>query len=421
MINVGFGASAIDVPPGTPMAGFAARTAGSLGVMDPTSARALATDGFALVAVDVCALHEDTCAEIRRRLTGVVPDCIVTATHTHAGPCCARGRLGPGVPAVEHSIVEACVGAVTQAARNRRPCTLRTGTVTGLGIAHNRRDGRPIDPPLTILEARTADGDVAGRLIEFACHPVVMDGANRLISGDYPAFMRDRLDVDGGVTVFVCGCAGDVNTGHSAEASYTPGNDPTRSPQAARQIGERLAGAAAAADLRPARGASTAMASVPVHLDLSLPAHDRVAAQRRDWIRRGQTADPGTSALLRAWADWAEAQLATPTRIDHWDGRVSAARLGEALLIALPGEPFLEVARHITDALTAGGEGRVVAVGYADGVPGYLPTEDEYPRGGYEVEDAFRYYNMPGPFARGSAEKLEAAALAAARQKAPHA
>lgn len=416
MINVGFGASAIDVPPGTPMAGFAARTAGSLGVMDPTSARALATDGFALVVVDVCALHEDTCTEIRRRLGGIVADCIVAATHTHAGPCCARGRLGPDEPEIEQAIVDACVAAVTQAENSLQPCTLRTGQVIGLGIAHNRRDGRPIDPPLTILEARTADGGIAGRLVEFACHPVVMDGANRLISGDYPAFMRAWLDADGGVTVFACGCAGDVNTGHSAEASYTPGNDPTRSPQAAERIGERLAGAVATADLRAVRGTRTVMASVPVRLEMKLPSRDQIEAQLRDWTQQREAADPGTSALLKAWADWAEAQLAAPTRTDHWDGRVSAARLGEVLLIACPGEPFLEVAHHITGALTAGDVCGVVPVGYADGVPGYLPTEDEYPRGGYEVEDAFRYYSMPGPFARGSAERLESAAQQAARK-----
>ena len=49
--------------------------------------------------------------------------------------------------------------------------------------------------------------------------------------------------------------------------------------------------------------------------------------------------------------------------------------------------------------------------GFADGVPGYIPPEAEYPFGGYEVLEAHRYYGLPAAFAAGSAERLEAAAI----------
>src|SRR5690625_6992950 len=77
------------------MAGFAARSAGSTGTLDPTTARAVVLGGAAIIAVDVCALHEETCRSIREGVAGLVDSCIVTATHTHSGPCSARGRLGP--------------------------------------------------------------------------------------------------------------------------------------------------------------------------------------------------------------------------------------------------------------------------------------------------------------------------------------
>jgi hypothetical protein len=50
-----------------------------------------------------------------------------------------------------------------------------------------------------------------------------------------------------------------------------------------------------------------------------------------------------------------------------------------------------------------------MVAGYTNGCPGYLPTESEYPLGGYEVSDAHRYYGAAGPFRPGSAEDLVAA------------
>ena len=52
---------------------------------------------------------------------------------------------------------------------------------------------------------------------------------------------------------------------------------------------------------------------------------------------------------------------------------------------------------------------------FADGVPGYIPPSSEYPLGGYEVLEAHRYYGLPAAFAPGSAERLEAAAIALGR------
>ena len=35
---------------------------------------------------------------------------------------------------------------------------------------------------------------------------------------------------------------------------------------------------------------------------------------------------------------------------------------------------------------------RTIALGYCNGCIGYVPTADAYPDGGYEVEQAFKYY-----------------------------
>ena len=74
--------------------------------------------------------------------------------------------------------------------------------------------------------------------------------------------------------------------------------------------------------------------------------------------------------------------------------------------------PFLETADRLETAIAETGfTGATLVLGYADGVPGYLPPRSAYPHGGYEVADAHRYYAMPGPFSPGGVERLETEVL----------
>jgi len=402
------------------MAGYAARSSGTTGILDPTTARAAVLDGAAIVAVDVCALHEVTCDAIREQTSGAVEWCIVTATHTHSGPCAARGRLGPHLPDLEERIIKAAVAAIRRAAHDVEPCSLDIRSVRGLEIAHDRRRDRVVDPPLSVVTARRRDGTVHGTIAHFACHPVVIDGANTLISGDYPAALREELErLDGGTAVFLTGCAGDINTGHTAESSYAPTGLERRSPGEARRIGGLMARAVGsvprrALSLRPLQAA---ICEVSLPIDAVAPAD--VAADRSAWTVEYGTADSERRALLRAWIDWADRILADPDPSADgaslsWTGRVTVLHLGELVIAALPGEPFLVTADRLESAFTATGTiGAILVLGYADGVPGYVPPLEAYRDGGYEVVDAHRYYSSRGPFVCGAAESLEAGALEA--------
>jgi hypothetical protein len=83
----------------------------------------------------------------------------------------------------------------------------------------------------------------------------------------------------------------------------------------------------------------------------------------------------------------------------HWCG---------VRIVALPGEIFAATALSIRDAI----RGPAMTIAYADGVPGYIPPIEEYPYGGYEIDEAHRYYGMPATFAPGCAERLAEAAIA---------
>lgn len=434
MIQVGASVQPLGITSPVPMSGFAARTRPSTGEHDELGARALALDEIVLITIDVCALEESTCRTVAQ---GVRPDApeqvIVTATHTHSGPASTPTRLTHSTPEVEQQIMEAAITAGTVARAVRRPCAVEYREARGVGVASNRRHAdREVDPPVQLLRFTAADStpgagdpalptggssdsggervaEVVASLLTYPCHPVVLDGTNRLLSGDYVHPLRARIEAEhpGSVAVFATGCAGDLNTGHSAEASYSLTASSTRTFAEAERVGTWIADAVLTGETAPVNSTVSTVVTVPIALDVDRPRPDQLAADIAAWTRDLRSAAPGQAALLGIWLDWADA---LPAGAD-WTGRVSAFRLGSVTVVTLPGEPFLDVA----DQIRAQIDGPCLVLGYADGCPGYLPTAGEYPHGGYEVEDAHRYYGMPGPFAAGSAEILIEKAVEACR------
>lgn len=378
-VLAGAAVEVVDVPPGTAMAGFLARPGPSTGVHDPLSVRAAVLGDVAIVTADVCALHEDSCTAVRELVRPLgVRDAVVAATHTHSGPCVALGRVGEHDAAVHDRVVTAAGTAVARAWRERVAVSLGYGEARGVGVARNRRHpGRDIDPPVQLLRA-TAVGEGAGRddvvlsLVVYPCHPVVLDGVNTLISADYPGYVRDLVEqaAPGSVCLFATGAAGDVNTGHSAESSFTPTGTGRRTFAEAERVGTAIAEAVTGISPRPLAATEVSFSSADVTLPMDAPGG--------------------------------------PT----WTGRVTVTAVGELRVVGLPGEPFLASAERLV-ALRPGRP--TVVLGYADGVPGYVPVAEEYAHGGYEVLDAYRYYGMPGPFRAGGAEVLHEAAAALLR------
>ncbi|WP_224387959.1 hypothetical protein [Pseudonocardia sp. ICBG1293] len=417
-MTVRAGVAVLDITPGpgTPLSGFAVRTAPASGVHDVLSVRALCVGDTALVTVDVVGLHETLCRRVRDRCADLAPHVVVHATHTHGGPASMPGRLGGDPdPRWLATVEQACVDAVRAAAGRREDVLVLAGVGTDPGVARNRRrpDG-PVDRDLPVVRFVRDDGTTLAVLVSHACHPVVLGPHNTLLTADYPAVVRGRLERTLATTVLhATGCAGDVNTGHGAADSFRTATSADRTFAASARAGARVADAALRAV--PAHGSSPGSVggrSVPVLLDLEVdgPAERRRAAARWSAARAG--ADPAADALYRCWADWARAVPVDAPRT--WAGDVTVLSWGPVTLVALPGEPFAATAATVRARLAATAERPVVVIGYSNGVPGYLPTVDEYPLGGYEVLDAHRYYGMPGRFAPGSAERVADAAVRAA-------
>ena len=408
-LRVGVSVRDCTPPAGLAMSGFAARTEPAVGTHDPLTVRALAVDDTVLITVDACGLHEDFCARVRAELPVPV---VVAATHTHGGPVTMSGRLGGPVDAsYREALRAACVAAARDALASREPASMEVGVGPDPGITRNRRRAEgPVYAPLSVLRFRRGDGTCLASVVSYPCHPVVLGADNRYWTADYPGVVRTTMEEaePGSACLFLTGCCGELNTGHSADASISIGAAAQRSFAAAERIGRRIAEAALGVSVHASAGQGTAGISSEVSLPLQDLDPTATAALVAQWERELPRADAGRRALLHGWLAWA--RDVAPQALASWTARVTVLRWAGLRLVALPGEPFSVTAREIAARVP----GDRVVIGYCDGCPGYLPPAEEFGHGGYEVDEAHRYYGMPAPFAPGTAESLAEVAVALA-------
>ncbi|MGW4795169.1 neutral/alkaline non-lysosomal ceramidase N-terminal domain-containing protein [Nonomuraea sp. NPDC004297] len=404
------GAAVVDITPsvGGSLAGFAARRSPSAGVHDPLLGTAVAvSDGVTtsvVICADLIALDPDTTRRIARDLherTGIPEERVAVAvTHTHAGPAVTRGGIGGVADPVY--VEDACarlVGVAVTALGRLAPAVLRRGCGELHGVAHNRRGGVLTDPAVPLLRLEREDGEPVATVFSHACHPVTLGPDNLRLTADWPGYARRHVEsAIGGVAMFLQGCCGQLNTGHSAHDSLRgTGPDPGRTFEAAHRIGTQVAEAALAAGTEPVTGPVSVTATV-----VELPLGDPLPPGE---LRALADEDGGL------WTGWALAQLDDPGPATV-EVQVAVHRWGGVPLVFLPCEPFVELALELRAAL---GDPGLLVAGYTGGVPGYLPyPETHYDAGGYEIQEAHRAYGLRAAFTPDAGRLVLAAATSLA-------
>jgi hypothetical protein len=242
--------------PGSPTLGAIQR---STGVHDELHARALVlNDGcqrIAILSLDLIGTDFILSDEIRtaiRKRTGITM-VLVHCTHNHSAPFTipwsvlgSRWLSGPG-KSWRDGLPEQLAGLVFQAETKRAPAILRVGRAP-VHIGTNRRlpseqgivmkpnPQGPVVPWVDVLRVDGADGNAIAVLFSHAAHPVIIHGASREISAEFPGFAAVKLKERFGenvITMFGQAFAGNIN------------GDPLRGGiAAAEQAGEVLAQAA---------------------------------------------------------------------------------------------------------------------------------------------------------------------------------
>ena len=415
----------------------------ALGV-DPAGMKATAlvlSDGsskFAMVDVDrILVAGLEPAIEAASERTGIPREHIrIGVSHTHAGVYVSPAKGPPGLdltPLADMaeryrlSLIDTIAGIIELADRRLEPAHIHGASGHGT-ININRRvraDGdRPpavgrnpdgvVDRELVVFRIDDAKGQTMAVIANFQCHGTVLAYENQMISPDWVGMMRVTVEraFPGALSLFFQGAAGDQGPieGFSGDLSVAH--------RLGRTLGHQVAAIAMQIEtvrrvpkfegfvestayqakqhwrvLGP-RDATLRFASDTIDVPRRTYSPEEVASMRRrlERARRqfdGLPSDAGplerhqAGARVRRFADllqqWSRSVEPTPLQIE-----VQALRVGELALVAMPGEPFSEIGTAVKSASPFR---FTMFCGYSDGVGGdYVPTADEYPHGGYEVE-----------------------------------
>ncbi|MFL6212547.1 MAG: neutral/alkaline non-lysosomal ceramidase N-terminal domain-containing protein [Blastocatellia bacterium] len=229
-LMAGVGKADITPPIGTPLAGYGGRLGRpSVGVHDPTEARALVIDNgaekIAFVSVDHLGFDHGMVERVRElaaKATNIAPDHIfVMSSHTHSGggaflelfPILA-GRYDAQI---RDAYSERTARAVIAANQAMRAARIAIGAGEARGISRFRSSwppNGPIDPEVGVIRVDAADtGKPMAVLMNFAAHPTVVGDKNFEFSADYVYYARRAVEqmIGGDVmAIFANGAQGTV-------------------------------------------------------------------------------------------------------------------------------------------------------------------------------------------------------------------
>lgn len=394
--SVGHAYVAVDIPIGTPLGGYAARTGPSTGTLDAAEVHAVTVSNsgsrFVWIVADLPAVNTDLADAVATRicaLPGIRPELVwLGATHTHSSADTGCRPGGGKTPvALTEMIVEAAYEAVEEAVRVEEPgqLTVHKGLLTGVGGQRSGPSPRG-DVPVTVLTFRTAAGSVRGLITVLPVHPTVLSAENRLVSADLAGAVRRALAADGRWAMVATGAAGDMSTRpHRREQS--PGEVGRLGATAANQLLALAESAGLAVDAAAPTAARTIGFPLPSRDSDPAPDLDSLHARYLEAKRSGNTV-----SIREAETAVQGAELSATARPAEPRLTISTVRLGQLRLIAFGAEPFLDLEQHLADALAD----PVALVGYTHGYLGYLPIESAYKTDVYEVNIS--------PVAAGAAE-----------------
>ncbi len=371
-------------------------------VHDPLYARALAlSDGgetIVLVEMDLIMVGGVMSGEIRQEVEkrmGIPPrNVTLTAIHTHTGPEGYYEEFGKYPRVIDldmkKRIEEKTIAAIEAAVENMVPAEAGTSYIDMTGLAHNRHGSAPIDNRGFLLLVRGRDnGKLIGGFINFASHGIIAPAEQGMISADWPEVMNGIIDeqMNGGVFLFV----------QAAEGNVTPDGYDGKGWDGVTDYGTKVANAVLkqfdkvtefTSDF-PVDGRQEQLV-LPVKKSKILSEFKKSIPTKSEEIRKMNISEAEKEQKIRWMNDRANIEafiipiFKTMKRIRKGETNttVQALRLGDTLLVALPGEAITEISFKIRKEL----EPRKVAVlGVTNDHLAYLVTQDVFDEGGYEA------------------------------------
>jgi len=473
------GAASLPLTPplGLPMVGFIRQSENGLGHgRFPLEVGAIALERgdvrVVLVGVDVLGIASPEVDALIDRVaaaTGADPaGVILNWNHTHLSPPGGEyaGALvteiddatRASVRAFSHVLHDAIVSVARLAVDRLEPAGVVWGQ-RGVDIAVNRRERTPdgsnggtllgwnpellLDDQVTVLQLRRPDETPIATAVGFGCHPVTTGYDMYVYAADFPGPMRDVVrEHTGGECVFLQGAGGNVlprfaftDTEDEAErmgrrlglAALEAVADRTATPTRIVPGGEASATPIRVYRQVPVDAPAPALAALRTTTALPLqpwPDVDDVAAQRAGFdaeLERARRTGRGAAKVAAYHAGWAartEDALRAGTAPREIVAPVHAVRIGDGLIVTGPAETFTETGMAVKERVAGT---PTFYAGYTNGMIGYVPTEAEYPFGGYEAGYGYKSTGLPSHFDPSSARRLVEAGVRLAERLFPDA
>lgn len=354
------------------------------GVHDTLYAKAAVFDmdgrRAAVVTLDVCHLPKALVEESLKKaqIPGLsFENVMMVSSHSHAGlegmsmdPRNVAGNPHIGIykPEILAFVSDRVSGALKEAGGKLQPVTVGAGSVALPGYNHNRRhEGDPTDEDMTIARFNTQDGKPLIALVNYTAHGTIMTAEIMHVSGGWSGVMQrtvEELLGDGVTCMYTNGPEGDV-----APENYQGGSRWEMAERYGKHIGNAATNLARAIGTRPVQ--QFAIQSKWVTLPQRQAAPDfmkiagdeyQVSAEQLDQLLN--TMFPSECPLL-------------------------ALRINDFAMLSFPGEPITAIGLPVKDALRAQGIHYPAIAALTNDLIGYILTEDEYAKSGYEVTASF--------------------------------
>jgi neutral ceramidase len=348
-----------------------------------------------LISATVCLINTSLCDEIRRKVseaTGVrQTNVILSTTHTHSGPC-TEGNTGWGEIDREYCdeiFIPKTVSAVKQAVESLKPAIMGIGTVKseiGINRRQIREDNQIIlgqnpwgcyDPNLTVISFKETSGKPIANIVHYGAHCTAA-GCNLEITRDWAGVMIDRLEeISGAVTAFFNGAEGDVGP------RLTNGSTVGDIKYAMEHGG--LAAHDAVKAYNSIEEYSEAGLSV-VNGELLLP-YDEVIPLKEAEKKLKECDEENliniAGRMYYYYKSVVEAYKSGLPTDTHFKLEQTIVKVGPVVFVPIPFEFFSEISLRLR---TYSPYPHTLCLGCTNGNYGYLPSQDQICRGGYEIE-----------------------------------
>ena len=401
---------------GIPMGGNVRIDNRSRGVHDDLYCNVLMLDDgsteICLMGFDFVGLKYTTCTDVKSRVemeTGI-PAANITmwGTHTHSGPdTCMRFYHGIDTIIDEYldMIATDVASGCAKIHENYEDVTLKCGKKEVYDLSFNRRlirkDGSvvmnfeefeiddivgttgPIDPELLTLSVWNKNKEMMAVLVNFTLHPAILVGLDWLISRDYIHYLDTYILKEYGadvVVLFANGAEGNINHLNFEKP------DQWRDFREADRIGTKLGKYAKECidDSDKVSGKLNYISKNVTFPYRSITADEKAWADMVSERDKDKIEDQFDGIPDKTYAKMIKGMLVRPDK--EFNTVLQGLSIGNYAFFTFPGEVYVEFGLAVKELSPYE---NTMILGLSNSQSGYIPKEEAFSQGGYEVKTAW--------------------------------